>query len=117
MNIKTLLILTFFGMGFLMISCGDDEPELTDCETTAYNDEVKTIINKSCNVSGCHDGGANSMRKPMTDFAEVLAIAGGRDKRAVDDKDMPPAASSFAALTAAEVETLMCWLENGKKEN
>lgn len=119
MKLKNILFASILGAGLLFIvSCDPDpdpDPVLTDCEKTTYDSEVKAILDKSCNTTGCHDGAAGSLRKPMTDFGEASAIGGGIMKRAVTDKDMPPAVKN--PLSDADIATLKCWLDNGKKEN
>ena len=126
MKLKNILFASLLGLGLVFIvSCDKDDdmddPVLTDCEKTTYDAEVKVIINKACNVSGCHDGADGSERVALTNFSQSHGAGGGIMNRAVTNKDMPPAGAISAgkvdALTDAEIATLKCWLDNGKKEN
>ncbi len=122
MKFKNLLLFALLVFSVLFtVSCGDDEPELTDCEKTNYNENVKQIMTSSCALSGCHDGAADSDRQPLTAFTEVDGLSDGVKKRALTMKDMPPQGAidngKVEALTDDERAVIQCWLDNGKKEN
>ncbi len=109
MNTRNILIASVLGLGvFFATSC---EKVLTDCEQTTYSTKVKAILDKSCNTAGCHDG-SNSARKTLTSFENVNTLKDGILKRTVTDKNMPPA----GALSAEDMETIQCWVDNGAKE-
>jgi len=108
MNTKKYLLfaLLFAGLTFTT-SC---EKELTDCEKTTYNTQVKKILDTNCNTSGCHDG--TNDRMPLNTFAESSTLKDGILERAVTLKNMPPS----GALSDADMATISCWVDNGAKE-
>lgn len=112
MKVKQIIMGSLLCVGLVFVSSCEKETTPSACETTTYDSKVKGILDNSCNTSGCHDGAANSERQPLTNFTEAKNLADGIKKRAITDKDMPPS----GALSAADMETIQCWLDNGKKE-
>ena len=119
---KTLkFFLVAVTMALLFNACGDDE-----CDVT-YENEVKPIIERSCAYSGCHSGADAGMwvtegSEDYTNYAGILANlqAGSFRARTIDSLDMPPAAyvpeGRPVSLTQAELDILICWLDNGYPE-
>lgn len=97
------------------------------CRTT-FNSEVQDIMLKSCAYAGCHSGQTASpyvpaSAKDYTSYAGMMetVLNGSFAVRALDLQNMPPAAFTPAdrpkSLTADEIATLSCWLENGHPED
>lgn len=87
----------------------------SNCDTTiTYTSQIKTIIDNNC-VS-CHSGSTPSGGVNFTTYAnvKVKADAGRIKARAIDASPsiMPPTGS----LSAADITTISCWLQNGAKE-
>ncbi|NNF37009.1 MAG: hypothetical protein HKN68_23095 [Saprospiraceae bacterium] len=110
---------------FLLVgvyACGDDmneeEEEMMEeedaCEGTSftYTANVKSIVDSSCALSGCHDGGSTPPN--FTTYDGIKAFATGAASRTAA-RNMPPAASGIS-LSDAEIKTIMCWAENGAPE-
>lgn len=106
-----LLIPTF------IISCSKDDAEpdddKVDCSTVmqaTYTDEIKSIIDGTCSIEGCHNG-SNSSLPSLTNYDEVFARRSGI-RNQVESKNMPPA----GALSQELINLIACWVENGAPE-
>lgn len=122
---KSNFMLSLLAILFMTSSCGKDDDS---CGQT-YNGEVKAIIEKSCAYSGCHSGGDDASMfiqdgsKDYTSYAGMLANlnSGSFKERTLDSLNMPPAfftpADRPQELTAAELEILNCWAEDGYPED
>lgn len=95
----------------------DSEPaEKINCDTITYTKHIKTIMDESCALSGCHDGTNPYPLLSTYEQVKDRADAGRLKIRVLDEQPsrMPPA--PYPALTAAQKEVLACWLNNGKKQ-
>lgn len=90
-------------------------PPVGFCDTITYNKHIKKIIDANC-VS-CHGPSVQQAGVTLTTYAEVKnkADAGRIKARVIDGQGgfMPQGGE----LTAAEKNLIVCWLNNGKKEN
>lgn len=113
---------------FLVFSCKEDEPEpVPDPVCATYDADIKAILDKSCAYSGCHSGADAGMfvtddSKDYTNYAGLLATIGSGTFRArtLDSLDMPPFYTPDGnpkELTADELTTITCWLDEGHPEN
>jgi hypothetical protein len=106
----------------LLVGCGGDEPSGASSGEAGptYHADVRPIVAAKC--VGCHseDGIAPF---PLTTYAEVKALA-GPVKVAVAARAMPPWPPSddcasydgARALTQAQIDTLVRWVEGGAAE-
>ncbi len=105
------------GAGSYAISVKDSE----NCEATAqatlqsgvnYTDNVASIINTNCAISGCHSG---NQSPKLSTFSEVSGSA-ARVLSRVASRSMPPRSSGLT-LSDAEIKSIECWVEDGSPQN
>ena len=84
-------------------------------ETVGYINEVSPIVMIKCAIEGCHNGD-NGADRNWTDFEKFKAHS-VTVKNYVRDGVMPPPSSPAGALTAAEVQTISCWVDQGAQNN
>ena len=58
-----------------VIGCAKGEIEMLDCSNDAptYTDDVKSILDASCGVSGCHDADRQARGLDFTDYSTSVA--------------------------------------------
>ncbi len=92
-----------------------------NCEATAkttlktginYTDNIASIINTNCAISGCHSG---NQSPNLSTFGGVSQNS-SRVLSRVTARSMPPA-SSGRELTDAEIKAIECWVADGTPEN
>ena|ERR1041385_390194 len=115
-RIKQVFLLAVVGISFYFLSCKKkDEYADLDCSqiSSAYNANIKPIINANCNSSGCH--GAGSSNGDFTVYAGLKAKAdnGSLNTRVLEDKTMPPS----GALSLDDRKKIKCWINNGAPNN
>lgn len=114
---KKLVRVTVFTLiaGIWWSSCKKDEYKNLDCSTisSAYNANIKPIIDANCISSGCHNSGSNN--GDFTSYAGLKGKAdnGSLENRVLDKKDMPPS----GALSLDDRKKIKCWIENGALNN
>lgn len=97
----------------LFASCGKHEPALqkiTTCDPNiSYSKKVQGIFINNCTNSGCHDG----LNYPS--LAEYPVARDGADqiKTAVSLDVMPKGAT----LSDSDKAAILCWIDNGAKDN
>lgn len=92
-----------------------DEYANLDCSTisSAYNANIRPIINANCMSSGCHNAG--SVHGDFSTYAGVKAKVdnGSMNTRVLEDKNMPPS----GPLPLDARKKIKCWIENGAPNN
>lgn len=78
----------------------------------SFASEIAPILNASCNFSSCHGAGNGS--RSFTSYSNVAAKAAFIKLR-TGNLSMPPPGS--ADLTAAEIQRIACWVDDGAKNN
>ena len=109
---------------FLMIAvasaaCADhDIPKTFDCSTEAisYLDDVKPIVAQNCAISGCHNGDLGS-DKDWRDFQKLQARAGEMKRRVTLPEGAAGHMAARGSLTFDEIQTLVCWVDQGALDN
>ncbi len=81
---------------------------------TSYADEVAAILQTNCDGSTCHIGGTTGL-PDWSDFSE-LQNKSVRVKTKILDGTMPPA-SSGKSLSQAEIDIIVCWVDDGAPNN
>ncbi len=84
-----------------------------DCSTVtnkAFAANVNPIIQASCNVSGCHAAGSSNGPGPLTNYAQISAAS---IRSAISSGSMPKGST----LTAAQKNSIICWIDSGKPNN
>ncbi|MEK6781453.1 MAG: hypothetical protein AABY93_07090 [Bacteroidota bacterium] len=79
----------------------------------SFKDEIKTIIDTNCAVSGCHNGD-NGVSRNWSVF-ETLKSNATSVKERTTAKSMPPAGKT--ALTDEQIAKIACWVEDGAADN
>ncbi|MBS1512575.1 MAG: hypothetical protein JST86_17145 [Bacteroidetes bacterium] len=87
-----------------------DTPVNPPCDTDpSYSTQVKSIFISNCTASGCHDG----VDLPSLGDYTVARDAAQQIRDAVSRGIMP----KNATLTAADKAAILCWIDNGAKNN
>lgn len=81
------------------------------CDTITYTKHIQPLMNNYCAYSGCHSTN-NAPRVPLTTYSEVSLQAASIDNHVFTIGDMPMGGT----MSAAELQQLRCWLDNGKKQ-
>jgi hypothetical protein len=94
----------------LITGCKKDDGN-SDCEISpTYNGSVKTIIDNSCAISGCHiNGGLVPGNFLSYQGLSGVTMNGKFRNRVLVVKDMP----LTGQLSEADFEILKCWADNG----
>lgn len=93
-----------------LVAC-KDVTELCEDTNYTYNNDIKSIIDANCSVSGCHRQGASI--GDFTTYDGMQSIFDGEfEYRVIDKGDMPPG----FILYFSDKSKLECWMENGFKE-
>lgn len=119
-SLSPFLLLT---IGFLAISCGDDDmpgpdPEVCSTLSPGYMNDIKPIINATCAISGCHVTGFNNGDYTNYDGLKLKADNGTLQKIVVEDQNMPPSNSPGpTSLNDTEIQLIECWIADGAPNN
>lgn len=121
MNKAFAVTVTIILIVFITISCSKDGSagggggSMLDCSTVtnkAFAADVNPIIQSRCNVPGCHSAGSTNGPGPLTNHAQVAAAASSV-RSAVASGRMPQG----GALTTAQKNSLLCWIDSGAPNN
>ncbi|MEK6781454.1 MAG: hypothetical protein AABY93_07095 [Bacteroidota bacterium] len=106
-----------FGNYTVTVKDGDDCPLLLNVtvprgnSSISYANDIKTILDTKCNISGCHNGSLGSTRDWST-YATAKANASGIQSRTAN-KTMPPG----TPLTQNQIDQITCWVDDGALNN
>lgn len=112
-------VFTLFLLGILQ-SCVDHTlPEISfgSCDhEVSYISEVRPITDANCAISGCHNGdnGADKNWTVFSNFQSRSAEVKRRIQLLPTDGDHMPASGS---ITEDEIQTIVCWVDQGAKDN
>ncbi len=76
---------------------------------TSWINEIKPIIDKSCALSGCHDGGARTDLRVL----ENAQTQAKNMKSKTQDRSMP----REGTLSQSEIDLIACWVDDGALNN
>ncbi len=74
--------------------------------------DVKAIIANNCTAASCHNSGSGNGPGALVTYAQIAA-AKVNVRSAVASGSMPKGGS----LTAAQKNTILCWIDDGAKDN
>ncbi|NOQ74089.1 MAG: hypothetical protein GQ574_18930 [Crocinitomix sp.] len=119
-NTKRLFVLFIF----LSFSCRKDPTvgyvkyQPAKCNDTVYYDaEIRVeIIDKSCNVAGCHDATAAGGLS-YTNHAEVSAMTHPMYLTIIHDTAAPPMPYPTERLPDSLLNKFYCWIQQGRLNN
>jgi hypothetical protein len=117
--IKKFLLFAMVAIAFLM-SCNKDSGASTttfSCTgiTPTYTSTIKTILDNSCAVSGCHDAIYAARGVDLSTYASVKAASKqgsfmGTIEHQAGYQAMP---QGTAKLPDATIQKIYCWIQNG----
>lgn len=107
----------------LTFACGGDDEDggetPMDCSTrnVSYSNDIVPILGQACAIPNCHVNGFINGDYEM--YADLKAQSdNGSLRNQVESGAMPPSnTAGQAELTDNEVETFLCWIEDGAPEN
>ena len=109
-------------ISMLAFSCTSEKGPLlenvcvTGSDTITYTSHIKTFIDGSCAVAGCHDAG--SLNGDLTTYQNVrLKVDDGTIRnRVLILHDMPPSPTPGLLPTRCDLQRLEKWLNDGAPE-
>ena len=117
-----LLACTVFLAVIVIQSCDNNSlpeppPVVEGCpDVISFESEIKPIINSSCATPGCHNGD-NGPDRNWTVFSNVQ----GKRLSIKDRINRPPGTPghmpAVGSLTADQIETITCWVDQGGLNN
>jgi len=78
----------------------------------SFATDVDPTIQSFCNISGCHNAGSFNGPGPLTNYTQVFN-ARTSIRTAVSTGAMP----QNATLTAAQKNSILCWIDAGAQNN
>jgi hypothetical protein len=105
---------------FLFQSCVDHylpEPEIEACSATvSFADQVNPIINTSCAIPGCHNGD-NGADKNWTVFSNFQSNKEDVKDRITRPPGTPGHMPAAGSITDEQIQTIVCWVDQGGLNN
>lgn len=85
-----------------------------DCTgvSPSYSTTIAPLIQSKCGMGGCHDAAASNTGGPLTNYTQNKAKAAAI-KTSVLNGSMPKGST----LTADEIKSINCWVDNGSLNN
>lgn len=77
----------------------------------SYKNDIKPIMDVSCNLSGCHNAGTGT--RDWTTYEKTKANSGSIKVRTAN-KSMP---IGGLTLTQSEIDKIACWVDDGSPNN
>lgn len=107
-----LLLLTLTSLAWT--SCKQDEVTI-DCTGTAptYSQQVQSILNANCAISGCHGAGSAQDGVSLANYSAVQSVGKTRLVGVIQATDGFPLMPPSGALPEAQIKQIYCWAENG----
>ena len=117
-----ILVLAFLSIA-LVFSCSSDDNSTTgttDCSSTSYTytNDIKSITDASCAVSGCHNDVTRASGIDLSTFDLVKSEAGNaRFLGAIrQESGFAPMPRGSSKLSDATIAIIACWIESGRPE-
>ena len=112
------LCLIVFTLGFFYACTKDTAPTVQsttgDCNTTpkSFSIDVNPVIQASCASSGCHGAGSTNGPGALLTYSQIFN-ARTSIRSAVSSGRMPKNAS----LSVSEKAKILCWIDDGSKND
>ena len=124
---KNLLSILFLAAALMVVSCGKDDGGDdgggTGCDTTGlnYTDDIKTILDASCALSGCHSAAqASTGTGALNDYANAKSFVDTRQVvKAINHEDgvLPmPYPIGADKLSQCSIDKITAWIADGAPE-
>ena len=93
---------------------GGDDDGGNDCMgvVPSFSADVNVIIQTFCNQPTCHNTGSINGPGPLTNYAEVFPA-----RNSIRDQVVAGLMPQNTTLTAAQKQTIKCWVNNGAPNN
>lgn len=97
----------------VLIGCNtsDDKPVFACGEEVSLETQIMPIINSDCAIPLCHLDGSH----PILDSKAAVITHALGIRAQVENFQMPPGGQE--PLSAAEIERITCWVEDGAENN
>ena len=93
------------------------EPEIDPCSVdVSFESQVKPIINTSCAIAGCHNGSLGPDRN-WTVFNAFQAKSANVKDRITRSPGTPGHMPAVGSLTSEQIQTIVCWVDQGAQAN
>jgi hypothetical protein len=102
----------------IIVSCskGDSVPPATiDCSAVTsktFAADVNPIIQTFCNQASCHDVASTNGPGPLTNYTQVFSA-----RTAIRGQITAGLMPQNTTLTAAQKNSIICWIDNGAPDN
>jgi hypothetical protein len=122
---KNLFSLFFLAFALFVFSCGSDDgdtpdPNTCDTEDLTYTDDIKTILNTNCALSGCHSETEAALQGSMHNYASAKAfVEVGRIVGAINHEEgfsPMPYPEGSAKLSDCIIDKIEAWVADGAPE-
>lgn len=117
--IKKILLTGIIALVIVLTSCTYEKEELlypggTNCQNAASKfAQVKPIFQLKCSsINSCHGAGSNNKGGEFLTHAQISAKA-ATIKTVILNGTMP----QLGSLTAAELQSIVCWVDGGALDN
>lgn len=109
-SFKSLFLISFCIL-LLILGCSkkDTALEYTCDPSISFTNTIKPILDKNCNTSGCHD---DIVITALNNF-QMVHDGAAQIKISVEVGRMPKGGK----LSIADKNALICWIDNGAKNN
>jgi len=78
----------------------------------SFATDVNPIIQSFCNTSGCHNSGSTNGPGPLTNYNQVFT-----SRTAIRAAIASGAMPQNATLSAAQKNSILCWIDSGAQDN
>ncbi len=120
MNLSSLSLVVLCALCSVFTSCAEHnipvEHQCLSNETISFSSDVEEIVISNCAVSGCHDG-TNGAERNWLIFSNFQSHASEVRHRITLPIDHPEHMPRLGSLTADEIQTIICWVDQGAKED
>ena len=104
----------------VLLACAEHnipiEAQCLSSEEISFSGDVEPIIETVCAISGCHNGTLGADRNWLI-LSSLQAKAGEARRRITLPQDHPDHMPRSGSLTAEEIQTIICWVDQGAQDN
>lgn len=120
MNLFPWPLIVVASVSITAISCAEHNiPLAVEClsnEEISYMADVEPIIETVCAVSGCHNGSNGADRNWLV-FSNLQNHASEVRRRITLPSDHPDHMPRAGSLSSTEIQTIICWVDQGAQNN
>lgn len=101
-------------------SCVDHtfpETEIDECGgTVSFAADIKPIVDASCAITGCHNGD-NGANKNWTVFSNFQSKSASVKDRVTRPSGVAGHMPLVGSITESQIQSIVCWVDQGAKNN